>query len=180
MTEDLLPPPINGGRAVEGGVFGEGVLFRGVVEAIHIAPLAQGEMVAVPEALVEAGKGVRGDRYAAGAGTFSTWPRDHEFTLVEAEAIESAAAEYGISFVPGETRRNITTRGIGLNPLVGTRFQVGEAVCEGTRLCEPCAHLENVTGKGGLARILAGRGGLRAVVLETGIVRVGDTIVPCE
>jgi MOSC domain-containing protein YiiM len=155
------------------------VVNGGFVEAIHIATVAQGAMVSLPEATAEAGKGIQGDRYAVGGGTFSDWPHDHEFTLVEAEVIEAAAAEDGLTLAPGETRRNITTRGIALNNLVGKQFRVGDALCEGTRLCEPCAHLESLTGKGGLCRILAGRGGLRAIIRETGSVRVGDAIVVC-
>lgn len=149
---------------------------RGTVEAIHVTPRARAPMVAVAEAVLVAGRGIVGDRYFEGAGTFSDWPKDHEFTLIEAEAIEAVEAEYGLRLAPGETRRSVTTRGIRLNPLVGRRFRVGAALCEGTRLCHPCAHLEVVTGKGGLARLLAGRGGLRARILEGGTVRIGDTV----
>ncbi len=124
-----------------------------------------------------AGRGIVGDRYFDRAGTFSDWPHDHEFTLVEAEAIEAVATEYGLTLEPGETRRNVTTRGIALNALIGKQFRIGETVvCEGTRLCHPCAHLEVVTGKGGLARLLANRGGLRAHILVGGTIRPGDTI----
>jgi MOSC domain-containing protein YiiM len=133
-------------------------------------------MIAVESVRLLVGQGIEGDRYARGAGTFSEWPRDHELTLVEAEVIEDVRAEWGLELAPGQTRRSVTTRGVRLNPLVGRRFRVGGVLCEGTRLCEPCAHLEVVTGLGGLARMLAGRGGLRALVLEDGTVRVGDTI----
>ena len=150
--------------------------MTGRVEHIHFAPVARGPMQAAETVTVEAGVGVVGDRYARRAGTFSTWPLDHEFTLVEAEAIAAVETEYGLHLADGETRRNITTRGIALNPLVGKRFRVGSVVCEGTRLCPPCAHLEVVTGRGGLARMLAGRGGLRAVVVAGGAVRVGDAV----
>ena len=148
----------------------------GTVEAIHITDIATTPLRAVTEVAARAGVGLEGDRYANAEGTFSTWPNDHEFTLIEAEAIEAAAQEYGLHLAPGESRRNVTTRGIALNPLVGKRFRVGEVLCEGTRLCEPCAHLEAVTGKGGLARILAGRGGLRALLLTDGVIRAGDPI----
>ena len=160
---------------------GEGLGVRadrgtGIVEAIHITDTATTPLHAVPEVAARAGVGLEGDRYASAGGTFSSWPHDHEFTLIEAEAIEAAARDYGLHLAPGESRRNVTTRGIALNPLVGKRFRVGDVLCEGTRLCEPCAHLEVVTGKGGLARILAGRAGLRALLLTDGIIRVGDPI----
>jgi MOSC domain-containing protein YiiM len=147
-----------------------------VVEAIYITDVATTPLRAVSEVTARAGVGLEGDRYAHAAGTFSSWPNDHQFTLIEAEAIEAVAREYGLQLAPGESRRNVTTRGIALNPLVGKRFRVGEVLCEGTRLCEPCAHLEVVTGKGGLARMMAGRCGLRALLLTDGVIRVGDPI----
>lgn len=150
----------------------------GYVKAIHIADAARAPVRAVDEALAVAGRGLAGDRYERGAGTFSNWPHDHEFTLVEAEALDAAEAEFGLRLAPGESRRNVTTRGVRLNPLIGKRFRIGDTVvCEGTRLCEPCAHLEIVTQKGSLCRILAGRGGLRARIVTGGPIRVGDTII---
>jgi len=151
------------------------------IEAIHIAEAARAPVRAVGEAVAVAGRGLAGDRYEHGAGTFSDWPRDHEFTLIEAEVIEAVEAEYGLHLTPGESRRNVTTRGVRLNPLVGRRFRIGQSVvCEGTRLCEPCAHLEVVTGHGGLCRVLAGRGGLRARIVTGGPMRVGDVITLLE
>ncbi len=149
----------------------------GVVEYLHIAAKAQAPMQAVTAARLVAGRGVLGDRYERNVGTFSSWPQDHEFTLIEVEAIETAQAEYGVILKPGETRRNVTTRGVALNDLVGKRFRIGDTViCEGTRLCHPCAHLEVVTGRGGLCRVLANQGGLRARIVQGGVVRVGDTV----
>lgn len=152
----------------------------GFIEALYIAPEAKAPMQAVESAHLIAGCGIEGDRYWRGAGTFSHWPRDHELTLVEAEVIESVTAEWSLTFTPGETRRNIVTRDIRLNPLVGRRFRIGNALCIGTRLCEPCAHLEKMTGKGGLARMMVHRGGLRARILEDGTIRIGDRLIPEE
>ena len=123
-----------------------------------------------------AGKGIAGDRYADGCGTFSDWPKDHELTLIESETIDAVRDEFGIDLSDGLSRRSLTTRGIALNDLVGHRFRVGAVLCEGTRRCDPCAHLEVATGIGGLARILANRGGLRAIILEDGEVCVGDMV----
>ena len=147
------------------------------VEAIHVAEAARASVRAVDEAVAVAGRGLAGDRYERQSGTCSDWPRDHEFTLIEAEVVELVEDEFGLRLAPGESRRNVTTRGVRLNPLVGRRFRIGgEVLCEGTRLCEPCAHLEVVTGQGGLCRALAGRGGLRARLLTGGTIRVGDAI----
>ncbi|HEY7120436.1 MAG TPA: MOSC domain-containing protein [Tepidisphaeraceae bacterium] len=153
-----------------------GVTNGGVVEAIHVASAATATMTAVTQAYAHAGRGLAGDRYEAGSGTFSTWPKDHELTLVEAEAVEALAATCGRALAPGQTRRNVTTRGIALNDWVGKEFYVGEVRCRGTRLCEPCAHLAALLEIPDLMRLLAGRGGLRAVILTGGVIRTGERI----
>ena len=80
---------------------------------------------------------------------------------------------------PIETRRNVVTRGVALNHLVGKRFRVGEVMLQGIRLCEPCEHLESLT-RPGVRAALVHRGGLRAQILEGGAIRVGDSISRSE
>lgn len=120
--------------------------------------------------MLRKGAGIDGDRYAKNIGTYSHWPSDHELTLIEQAVVEAEGLK------PGESRRNITVSGIELNPLVGQRFRIGSVLCEGTRLCEPCAYLEKHLERPGIVRCLVGRGGLRAQVLEDGEIRVGDAI----
>jgi MOSC domain-containing protein YiiM len=123
-----------------------------------------------------AGVGVEGDRYAIGGGHFSGPGRwGQALTLIEAEAIETLGAEQGVALAPGDARRNVVSRGIDLNSLVGQRFRVGEALCFGQRLAEPCSWLQRTTPAGTL-RGLVHRGGLRADILEGGTVRPGDAI----
>ncbi len=159
---------------------------RGTVEAIFAGPVPEQVPASVQEAEVIAGRGIRGDRYFAETGTFSetgasSEPRKpgRDLTLVEAEAIEALAAEHGIEIEPAESRRNVLTRGIGLNALVGRRFRVGEVECRGDRLCDPCSHLEGLT-KPGVLKGLVNRGGLRADVLAGGTIRPGDEVVPLD
>jgi len=125
-----------------------------------------------------AGRGLEGDRYADGAGTFSN-PSGlgYELTLVEAEQLDALELPPGRRLRYEEARRNLVTRGIDLNALVGRRFAVGEAECIGRRLCEPCAHLQRLTERGVL-RGLVHRGGLRADILRGGRIAVGDEIRP--
>ena len=128
--------------------------------------------VAVDSASVVAGRGIVGDRYFLGKGSFSHWRgTGRALTLVEAEALE----DVGLGFA--ESRRNVVVRGVSLNDLVGRRFRVGSVECLGRRLCEPCRHLEKLEKREGLMRSLAGRGGLRADVLVDGVVSVGDPVV---
>jgi MOSC domain-containing protein YiiM len=159
---------------------GIGTVTTGRVEAIHIAPVSEAPMVAVDRVRAIAGAGLEGDRYATKAGTWSPDPRvDRDITLIEAEVIDDLAATDGILLEPGETRRNVTTRGIRLNDLVGRRFRVGGAVCEGTRLCEPCQHLTDQLGKP-ILRPLTHRAGLRAHIVEGGEIEVGAEIAPLD
>lgn len=137
--------------------------------------LAPGEpMRSVSEAEAVAGRGLADDRYEQGTGTFSTWPKDHELTFVESEEVEAAQIE------AHELRRNIVTQGVRLNELVGKRFYVGVVLCEGTRLCEPCGHLEHITNRAGLTKTMLHKCGLRAVILTGGTIRVGDKLTVLE
>jgi MOSC domain-containing protein YiiM len=144
--------------------------LTGTVELIVIAAHKEGPVELVSQAEAIAGQGLDGDRYADGQGTFSN-PHGlgHELTLIEAEEAER------IGLAPEDARRNLVTRGIDLNALVGKTFKVGGVTCAGRRLCEPCAHLQRLT-EPGLLRKLAHRGGLRADILEGGRIAVGDEI----
>lgn len=151
----------------------------GTVEHIHIAAEAAGPMKSLEQVDALAHVGLAGDRYATHAGSWDDEDESRDVTLVEAEAIEHLAAEHGIELVPGETRRNITTRGIELAGLIGTHFRIGDVLAKGTDHCEPCTHLVGLTGKPVL-RPLAHRGGLRADLLSSGRIHVGDSIEVVE
>src|SRR5712664_2520538 len=140
----------------------------GRVECIHFA-ISEGEpMLATARIRVLAGIGLEGDRYATGRGHFSGMPgTGRALTLIEAEVLEALRDILGIALQPGEARRNVTTRGIALNALVGQRFRIGGVLCEAARLCEPCKYLEDLLAKP-IKDPLLGRGGLRAEVLEDG------------
>jgi hypothetical protein len=151
--------------------------LSGTVEVIALAERATGDMRTVDRVRALAGRGLDGDRYAAKAGTFtpaSDTARGYDLTLIEAEVIESLTLPDGRLDL-AEARRNIVTRGLDLNALVGRRFRVGDVECLGQRLCEPCSHLERLTTKGAL-RGLIHRGGLRADVLSDGEIATGDHI----
>lgn len=148
----------------------------GSVEAICITPTANSPMESVREVRALAGKGLDGDRYCLGVGTYSATPgTGRQVTLIELESIEALQRDYGIAIPPTSARRNIVTQGVALNQLVGRRFRVGSVVFSGARLCEPCTHLEGLSQKGVL-RGLVHRGGLRADVLSDGVIRVGDVV----
>ena len=147
------------------------------VVSIHIAPSAAAPTREVTEIRAVVGKGLEGDRYFSRTGTYSNPPASGgaKVTLIELEAIEALKRDYKIELAPGESRRNIVTRGIPLNHLVGREFKVGEVTLRGTRLCEPCSHLQKLT-HDGIIRGLIHRGGLNADILTDGLIRVGDHI----
>jgi MOSC domain-containing protein YiiM len=151
----------------------------GVVEAIHIASAAAEPAFALDSVRAVAGVGLEGDRYAAGLGHYDDDRVSRDLTLIEAEVIETLARDEDIHLAAGESRRNVTTRGIELNDLVGQRFWVGEVLCEGTRLCEPCQYLTDLTGKP-LLRALVHRGGLRADIIRGGVIARGDPVHVAE
>jgi hypothetical protein len=147
----------------------------GVVEVVALSAEAEGPMTVAPSAEAVAGRGLRGDRYERGAGTFSDpRGRGYDLTLVEAEALEELGSS-GVAIEPAEARRNLVVRGVSLDGLIGKRFRVGEVECFGQRRCEPCAHLERLT-RPGVLRGLVHRGGLRADVLSGGEIRAGDRV----
>jgi MOSC domain-containing protein YiiM len=146
---------------------------QGRVEGIFIGP--PGELPGPVERVdAVAGRGLEGNRY------FLDEPEPGvALTLIEAEALEGLERDTGIRLTAAESRRNVLTRGIDLNALVGKRFRVGAAECHGVELCEPCASLEGMT-QPGVIRGLVHRGGLRADIVSGGEIRVGDEVAAAE
>ena len=146
-------------------------MFEGKVVLITITPVAEGPMQSVDEVRAIPGRGLEGDRYF---DLPKLEPRQ-ELTLVEAEAIETFRADFQIDFGLEGTRRNVVTRGVPLNHLVGREFWIGEVKARGIQLCEPCATLQRLSHP----KVLPGlvhRGGLRAQILSEGTIRVGESI----
>ena len=152
-------------------------MFEGKVVSLGIARVAAGAMESLPEVRAVAGRGLEGDRYFNMEGSFSDNPNTtgREVTLIEAEAIDALERDYKYKLEYKDARRNIVTRGVPLNHLLGQEFTVGDIRMRGVRLNEPCNHLAGLTDdkvKAGLMH----RGGLRADILSDGLIRVGDTI----
>ena len=154
-------------------------MWQGDVVGIYITPGASQPMQAVAEVRAVPGKGLEGDRYFRQVGAYSDKPGPHrEVTLIAIETLEAVARETGITLAAGESRRNIVTRDVPLNDLIGQTFHLGAVRVRGVRLCPPCQHLEEVSRLPGVMKALVDRGGLRVQVLKDGPIRVGDPIVP--
>ena len=147
--------------------------LAGRLEAIFIGELKNKPMQSVESAQLIAGGGIVGDRKNQ---TNAKRPEpSSEVTLIEAEAIEAANRDYELQFEAIQSRRNLLTRGVALNHLVGREFRVGHLRLRGILLCEPCGHLEQLT-VAGIRKALIHRGGLRAQVISGGTIAVGDSI----
>jgi MOSC domain-containing protein YiiM len=148
------------------------------VSQILIAGSPDSPMASRSEVHALPGRGLEGDRYFDGKGTFSPHPQkpDFEITLIEKEKLEAFAIESGLPFTAFHARRNLVTEGVDLNALTGKEFLVGEVRIRGIRLCEPCSYLAKATFPETL-RGLVHRGGLRAQIVTEGTIRVGDAVI---
>ncbi len=148
------------------------------VVSLYISEFASAPMIEQNQVELEAGKGIVGDRYYNGNGTFSeklAGLPDVELTLIESEAVEQFNKEHGYSFSAGDFRRNIVTKGIRLNDLEGKVFQIGSVRLRGVRLCEPCAHLAGIL-TSDIMPAMVHKTGLRAQIVSGGRLSVGDDV----
>ena len=146
--------------------------MSGRVEGIFIS--SQKGLLPEPVESVRAlaGRGLEGNRYFFDGDA----PPGVALTLIAAEAVEAMDREHGISIEPRESRRNVVTRGIDVNQLVGKQFRIGDVECYGVELCEPCTSLQAMT-KPGIIEGLVHRGGLNADILSDGEIHVDDAVV---
>lgn len=149
-------------------------MANGTVRAIFIAPEAGAPMEQVAEVQAHAGRGLEGDRYCAARGSFN---KDREgtrqVTLINGVFFEAT------SFSFAESRRNVVTMGVELMWLIGREFRIGEALFRGVKYCDPCRRPSKLTGKGErFDEAFHDRGGLVAEIIEDGLIREGDDIVP--
>jgi len=160
-------------------------MWEGSVVCIHLAAEASAPMQSITEGRAFPGRGLKGDGYVTGTGFYSKKSSygGREVTLIEIEAVEALfggvlnaeGERCGIKLAAADTRRNIATSSVPLNHLVDREFWVGAVLMRGTRLCEPCKHLDDLTQHGVMSGLIH-RGGLRALILNEGVIRVSDAV----
>jgi MOSC domain-containing protein YiiM len=160
-------------------------MWKGSVVSINIAKAGSEPMTSLDQVKAVAGQGLEGDRYFSKQGTFTDNPNTtgRQVTLIESEAIDALERDYGVTIDPTDARRNIVTRGVPLNHLIGQEFRVGDVRMRGVRLDEPCNHMASLVSEELKDKIRLGlkhRGGLRADILNDGAIRVGDPVEPAE
>lgn len=149
---------------------------EGQLLEIWLAGAAAEPMRRVPAVEAVAGRGLAGDRYALGGGTWAQYPDlEKHVTLIDAGAVAAVARETGSDLGPGDTRRNLVTAGIDLPGLVGQWFTVGGVLLFGMKRCPPCTHLERLTGVR-LVKAMVHRGGINAAVFAGGPIAEGDVV----
>ena len=146
------------------------------VQALFIAAEKRGPVSRHEALKVEAGRGIVGDRRYR-----RDTPPAEQITLIESEQVAAFNREFGLAVDAGTLRRNVITEGVDLNALEGRTFRVGDILMRGVELCEPCSVVGHLLAGPDLSptrvvRGLTGRGGLRAEVLGSGVLREGDTI----
>jgi MOSC domain-containing protein YiiM len=177
MMDAFAHPAGSAALPIPGGA----TAWRGRLLHIHVAPAASYEMEELQEATCVAGRGIVGDRYYSGTGTYSPKPDVREVTLIEQEALDALARNDpplqggAITLAPVDHRRNLTVRGVPLNHLVGRRFRVGEVILRGGRLNFPCKYLEELLGLP-VYLPLYNRSGLNCSIERGGVIRPGDGI----
>jgi MOSC domain-containing protein YiiM len=150
----------------------------GVLIGIWLTAEAAAPMRRVPTAQLLAGRGLEGDRYALGGGTWAQYPDlEKQLTLIDVADVAAVAAEAGVPLTPGDTRRNLVTAGVDLPSLVGRWFAVGDALLFGAKRCPPCTHLERLTGAR-LVKAMVHRGGINAAVFSDAPIAEGAVVRP--
>jgi MOSC domain-containing protein YiiM len=149
--------------------------MAGRVEGIYISPKRGLLPEPVESVRALASRGLEGNRYFFDGDA----PPGVALTLIAVEAVEAMEREHGISIEPRESRRNVVTRGIDVNQLVGKQFRIGDVECFGVELCEPCTTLQAMT-KPGIIKGLVHRGGLNADILSDGEISVGDAVAAAD
>lgn len=151
--------------------------MSGSLTAIYVSAAAGSPMETCERATLVADQGIEGDRYFRGVGTFSPEVQDpaHQVTLIESEEVERFNRDNDLDFDASRFRRNLVTRDLRLEDLVGVEFQIGDVVLRGIRLCEPCAYLSSQTDRR-LPKAMLHRAGLRAQIVTGGVIRVGASI----
>ena len=153
------------------------------IHSIYIASQAGEPMIKRDTARLSPSVGIEGDRYALGIGAFSgsVPAKIRDVSLIALSGIEAANEELAAgglkAYLPSETRRNIVIEGVSaedLNQLVGREFFLGSIRLKATELCIPCERPASLSKKFDFISAFKNRGGIRAQILDSGQIRIGD------
>ena len=153
------------------------MIGTGSVVALFTVDRRAAPMKKVEQLSAIPGRGIEGDRYFLGTGTYSKSPQPgRQVTLIKSEILESLKDKFGITVKPEESRRNVLTRGIEINDLIGAEFFVGTVRLRAHRITQPCLYLEKLLDQPGLYKELWDNGGISCEILSDGVIKEGDII----
>jgi|TARA_B100000809_G_C14888878_1_gene441905 MOSC domain-containing protein YiiM len=153
------------------------MIATGIVVALFTVDRRAAPMKKVEQLYALAGRGIEGDRYFLGTGTYSKSPEPgRQVTLIKSEVLESLKNKLEINVKPEESRRNILTQGIEINDLIGTEFYVGTVRLRAHRITQPCLYLEKLLDQPGLYKELWDNGGISCEILSDGVIKERDII----
>ena len=153
------------------------MIATGIVVALFTVDRRAAPMKKVEQLYALAGRGIEGDRYFLGTGTYSKSPEPgRQVTLIKSEVLESLKNKLEINVKPEESRRNILTQGIEINDLIGTEFYVGTVRLRAHRITQPCLYLEKLLDQPGLYKELWDKGGISCEILSDGVMKERDII----
>ena len=148
-------------------------MANGKIVAICVCPVAGGQMQLVEQTEATEGAGLNGDRYSTGEGSFNKGSSGkRQVTLINGIFFEGSGFDYV------DSRRNLVTIGVELMWLIGKEFQIGDVRMRGVKYCDPCDRPSKLSGKSNFKETFHDRGGLIAEVLGSGIIKVGDPVIP--
>ena len=153
------------------------MIATGIVVALFTVDRRAAPMKKVDQLYALAGRGIEGDRYFLGTGTYSKSPEPgRQVTLIKSEVLESLKNKLEINVKPEESRRNILTQGIEINDLIGTEFYVGTVRLRAHRITQPCLYLEKLLDQPGFYKELWDKGGISCEILSDGVIKERDII----
>ena len=157
------------------------MIATGIVVALFTVDRRAAPMKKVEQLYALAGRGIEGDRYFLGTGTYSKSPEPgRQVTLIKSEVLESLKDKLEITIKPKESRRNILTQGIEINDLIGTEFYVGTVRLRAHRITQPCLYLEKLLDQPGLYKELWDNGGISCEILSDGVIKERDIITALQ
>ena len=157
------------------------MIATGIVVALFTVDRRAAPMKKVEQLYALAGRGIEGDRYFLGTGTYSKSPEPgRQVTLIKSEVLESLKNKLEINVKPEESRRNILTQRIEINDLIGTEFYVGTVRLRAHRITQPCLYLEKLLDQPGLYKELWDNGGISCEILSDGVIKERDIITALQ
>ena len=143
----------------------------GKIEAINISNISEANTFYVNQAYLEKGKGIVNDRYYE-----NFKEKKEQVTLISLEEINAFNNQVNQNIEPKDFRRNIIVSGIDLNKIIDKQIKINQVILKIHEICQPCKYLQDRLKLPSLVKLLVNKSGVRAEIIKSGNLSVGDTI----